>query len=1188
MNPVSNLPTLASIAPTTALPRLHPPPSSEHAQSRLKSQSPPMDEPPQKRIRSIAACNRCKVRKQRCDNAFPRCSNCKKAGVECVSKEQAYPASYVHQLEDHVQQLENALRAATQKNIAAIEQHQSPQELGHPLSLNKSLPPISAPSSPIETRLQQQQLPPSTSSQQQIPTPSLPPINYVKTSTSSADQPASRGLIAMTYPNPPPSYYLGSTSGFPLTKLVQAAIFGRSLPKALPIRTDMPRLPIVQPPPHEYTHQAPPGSVTSLPPLAPLISSAVAAETTQSAVQLESQLVNAFLSAVPPPYMAQRLVEAYLNGVHRRYPFIYRGDIFNWNNAREDVARELALVTARNPAAATAILADYRHFKQRPSQPPQSGPFASTLNSAPSPQLNGFKPPDTPGTDHPQGEKAVPPPIKQEQSPNMRSSSPTTTTPACTVPTASSSVPPTVEATSRRSSLKPQGPENERELKAIWFKLQMIYAIGARYLQLTGTYAYVPPDIHYYTAMRYLDILSDSPLIEIIDQLLLVCVFQLRSPSGPGIWHLTGFIMRLCVEAGFHRKLNVKSALEDQRRKKIFWSLYVLERSVCVTLGRPFCIADRDIDVDLPANVDEEVRNETELEKAIVSCTMNDVTSMTSAIFIMQIKRIASHIQEKIYRVDKQDLPPDDKFEQLRKELDDWGQSILNCKTILPLSSTPTPKLYMSEEYYMLNYHQNMRLLFVPKLPMLTSDTEEFKLCLRSSGQLCQIYKRLNQYLRTVSYSFLALQASFMAGITMIYCYTKDQSILDTQFLADIRACSTVLYIIAERWPASKHFRDSFEAYLNSAIESGDFSPDKTVLAARRESTSSGGATFSLGTMSPNASASAPPVMVQQQSSYLQQQQAYTVPPMTSSTTLNTTATSTTNEPMPLAAAPPSLPMRFDMNLSSIIQVTQPAVGSTTPATQASQIPTPISSGSPENSSVSDKQNLRVPPDMPRPRSLLEDLAPVQDELWDILQQGTQQPDLGDGTPASFGHPQFESAQGLGMAIGMGMGLNIPGMGMGAGMSEMGLGLSQGSIGTGSMAGQFSGSQIWNGAQMVGLNSTRQQYEMWPPLGSTFGNSVPAPGTLTPAVLNPGPRQVSVQTSPGSSRSSAPSSSSTTGAATGTTMTLAQQQQQQSRQESVVKNQQHPNLQDMNAELGIGIGNAALFRWPGDFGDLYY
>ncbi|KAK9485297.1 fungal-specific transcription factor domain-containing protein [Lipomyces starkeyi] len=1148
MNPLSNLPSSASIAAQSALPRLQPPTSGASSQlkSELDSHSPPMDEPPQKRIRSIAACNRCKVRKQRCDNAFPKCTNCRKAGVECVSKEQAYPASYVHQLEEHVQQLENALRAVNQTKVSPAEQQPSPQEQGR-RSPSNSLPPLSAPTSPNETRLQSRSRSMSNQQQQQqqSPPPSLPPINYVKTSTSSADQPASRDLIAMTYPNPPPSYYLGSTSGFPLTKLVQAAIFGRSLPKSLPIRTDMPRLPAVQPPPHEYTHQAPPDSVTSLPPIEPLIGSTMAAATTQNVVQLESQLTQAFLSSVPPPYMAQRLVEAYLNGVHMRYPFIYKGDIFNWNSHRENIARELATMTARNPVAAAAILADHQQCKQRPSQPPQSGPIVPSLNPAPSPQLKSFKHPGTSAGDQPQSESATSH-IKQEPSPTASSSWPATST------SVSASSVSTAGVTTQMDSKK-QSPEYERELKSLWFKLQMIYAIGARYLQLTGTYAYIPPDIHYHIAMRYLDILSDSPLIEIIEKLLLVVAFQLRSPSGPGIWHLTGFTVRLCVEAGFHRKLNVKSALEDQRRKKIFWSLYVLERSVCVTLGRPFCIADRDIDVDLPANVDEQVRNETELEKAIAACTMNDVTSMTSPIFIMQIKRIASHIQEKIYRVDKQELPPDDKFEQLRKELDDWGQSILNCKAILPLSSTPTPRLNMSEEYYMLNYHQNMRLLFVPKLPMLTSDTEEFKLCLRSSGQLCQIYKRLHQYLRTVSYSFLALQASFMAGITMIYCYTKDQSILDTQFLADIRACSTVLYIIAERWPASKHFRDSFEAYLNSAIESGDFSPDKTVTPSRRESTS--GATFSFATTSPKAS-----VAAVQQPHY---QPAYTVLPTTSSTATTTTAAAT--------------PMRFDMNLSSIIQVTQPT--DSTQPTQPPQIPTPISSGSPENSVSSDK-HLRAQPDMPRPKSLLEDLAPVQDELWDILQQGTQQQDLGEGggVPGSFAHPQFESAQGLSMAMGLNMSSIGMGVGVGMGMGSMGLGL-QGTFGSASV-GQMPGPQIWK-AQTVGVNPTQQQLEMWPPLGSTIGNSVPAPGTLSAGTVpSPGAHgPIAVQAGPTFSRSLSMSSGTTT---------PQLQTQQQSQQESPARNQHHPSLQDMNAEMGVGIGNAALFRWPGDFGDLYY
>ncbi|SCN76727.1 related to transcription activator protein acu-15 [Fusarium fujikuroi] len=68
---------------------------------------------PAKRPRVLVACQRCKSRRQKCDNSSPACSNCDKANVSCVYSNQAYPSSYVKRLEERVRQLE-ANEAAVQ------------------------------------------------------------------------------------------------------------------------------------------------------------------------------------------------------------------------------------------------------------------------------------------------------------------------------------------------------------------------------------------------------------------------------------------------------------------------------------------------------------------------------------------------------------------------------------------------------------------------------------------------------------------------------------------------------------------------------------------------------------------------------------------------------------------------------------------------------------------------------------------------------------------------------------------------------------------------------------------------------------------------------------------------------------------------------------------------------------------
>ncbi|KAF1981360.1 hypothetical protein K402DRAFT_342559 [Aulographum hederae CBS 113979] len=65
-------------------------------------------------FRNVSACNRCRLRKNRCDQRLPACASCEKAHVKCVGYDpitkREIPRSYVYYLESRVSYLENLLR----------------------------------------------------------------------------------------------------------------------------------------------------------------------------------------------------------------------------------------------------------------------------------------------------------------------------------------------------------------------------------------------------------------------------------------------------------------------------------------------------------------------------------------------------------------------------------------------------------------------------------------------------------------------------------------------------------------------------------------------------------------------------------------------------------------------------------------------------------------------------------------------------------------------------------------------------------------------------------------------------------------------------------------------------------------------------------------------------------------------
>ncbi|THW73350.1 hypothetical protein D6D19_05726 [Aureobasidium pullulans] len=91
--------------------------------------SPNIDDGTNPRKRQRTACDRCKGRKQKCDNAYPQCSNCAKAGKECNKPldTEIMSNSYTRALEDQVAHLEKRLMAMEQQQPRQSQTQANPR-----------------------------------------------------------------------------------------------------------------------------------------------------------------------------------------------------------------------------------------------------------------------------------------------------------------------------------------------------------------------------------------------------------------------------------------------------------------------------------------------------------------------------------------------------------------------------------------------------------------------------------------------------------------------------------------------------------------------------------------------------------------------------------------------------------------------------------------------------------------------------------------------------------------------------------------------------------------------------------------------------------------------------------------------------------------------------------------------------
>jgi hypothetical protein len=293
------------------------------------------------------------------------------------------------------------------------------------------------------------------------------------------------------------------------------------------------------------------------------------------------------------------------------------------------------------------------------------------------------------------------------------------------------------------------------------FKIYMIYAIGATMLKLTEQYDYTPPENFFMTALQYISAARESHSVHNIEAMTLLVLYNLRSPSNSGIWYMIGLAMRTCVDLGLHREAHYGNVppYEGQLRRRLFWTVYFLERVIAVSLGRPYSIADRDIDASLPLEIDDTVRDDGLIARTLAVSpsptfqASRPSSNITLGVQCIRLKRLESHIQGTIYRVDRPIASLVSKISPTLRLLEDWHRA-------LP-PSTPYESDYLNMHYY-----KAVRLLLQPFLMILPPTDQRIALCLQASGQICQIFKRLHQR-DSYGHSFIALHSVFIAGITM-------------------------------------------------------------------------------------------------------------------------------------------------------------------------------------------------------------------------------------------------------------------------------------------------------------------------------------------------------------------------------------------------------------------------------------
>ncbi|KAJ0298330.1 hypothetical protein COL5a_002875 [Colletotrichum fioriniae] len=106
-------------------------------------------------------------------------------------------------------------------------------------------------------------------------------------------------------------------------------------------------------------------------------------------------------------------------------------------------------------------------------------------------------------------------------------------------------------------------------------------------------------------ARGMIDPWNNDYVLDNVRALLLVtlCLNEMNQKSAAWTW--LGTAVRAGQDLGLYSESGPWPVIEGEMRRRVWWTIYILDRSLALDLGRPVLIDDTDCDVSLPAPVDD-------------------------------------------------------------------------------------------------------------------------------------------------------------------------------------------------------------------------------------------------------------------------------------------------------------------------------------------------------------------------------------------------------------------------------------------------------------------------------------------------------------------------------------------------------------------------------------------------------
>ncbi|KAL8759670.1 MAG: hypothetical protein Q9199_000631 [Rusavskia elegans] len=382
-------------------------------------------------------------------------------------------------------------------------------------------------------------------------------------------------------------------------------------------------------------------------------------------------------------------------------------------------------------------------------------------------------------------------------------------------------------------------PSDEKFLPLLYsvIALGCLFATAeASMLQSYGYESAIDLGFNWFQVARQLMDVTDCRDLSSLQALLIMIMFLQASSKLSTCYSHIGIALRSALRMGLHRSIpNQFSPIEQETRKRIFWVIRNQDIYVGALLGLPICLDNKDIDQELPLEVDDDCITEQEVlpmptGKTPVVAGFNAHVRLVA--LLAKTIRYVYPLHTMRSRSKHAYVVSHSKIREVEQDMQKWMEDL---PMALRQGGEAPPELIRVQQLLRLSYGHIQMILYRPFLHYASQSTQARSVdkrsyacaaaCVSVSRNIVHITSEMKRNgLLTGAYWF-AMYTTFFAVLSLVfYVIENPRNAASQEILRDAREGKDTLACLARRSLAadrsSQYLAELFEQ-LPEALKSG-------------------------------------------------------------------------------------------------------------------------------------------------------------------------------------------------------------------------------------------------------------------------------------------------------------------------------------------------------------------------------